>query len=104
MLRKILLSSMLIAGMAGTAMAAPLTVTSEGENFHVEYSNDGGNILGGGPVQVIGRGQTARYLHAPDAPAQRGWYAEFQGQGESGAIVYVPAPGTDMATNPHPQG
>lgn len=104
MFRNAILSALLAAGFASTAFAAPLTVTSEGENFHVEYSNDGGNILGGGPVTVVGRGPTARYLHAPDAPAQRGWIAQFQGQGETGGILYVPAPSTDTAANPHPQG
>ena len=104
MFRTALLSTMLAFGVIGGAAAAEssIKVIGTGENFAVDYLNDGGNILGGGPVKVIGRGQNARYLHAPDAPAQHGWIAHFAGQGENGEIIYTPAPGTDTASNPHP--
>ncbi|MBO1079863.1 hypothetical protein [Roseomonas haemaphysalidis] len=91
MLRKVILSALLVTGLSGAAMAQePLRVLGTGENFAVDYSNDGGNILGGGPVTVIGSGESARYLHAQGAPAQRGWLPTAVGTGESGKIAYQP--------------
>jgi len=106
MFRKAILSTVLAFGVIGGAVAqeSSIRVLGTGENFAVDYSNDGGNILGGGPVKVVGRSESARYLHAPDAPAQRGWIASFDDQGENTHITYTPAPGTNTATNPHPQG
>jgi len=98
MFRNAILGAIFAFGAAGAATAAesPLTVLGTGENFAVEYANDGGNILGGGPVTVIGRGQDARYLHAADAPAQPARVANFVGQGENGQIVYTPASATRL--------
>jgi hypothetical protein len=93
MFRKIILSTLLVSGLAGTAMAQePLRVLGTGENFAVDYSNDGGNILGGGPVTVLGNADSARYIHSRNAPAQRGWLPTTVGTGESGKIAYDPAP------------
>ncbi|MFC3125318.1 hypothetical protein ACFOD4_09605 [Pseudoroseomonas globiformis] len=91
-LRNAMLPALLLIGLAGGAAAAEsgIEVVRMGENFAVDYSNDGGNILGGGPVQVIGRGENARYLYAPGTPAQHDAVASFAGQGENGDIVYTP--------------
>lgn len=101
MFRNLVLASALVAGFAGAAVAQePLTVLGTGENFAVDYSNDGGNILGGGRVNVIGHGESAVYQHAPNAPAQRGWTPHVLSQGESGRVTYTPAPNA----NPQPVG
>jgi len=98
MFRKVILSATLATGITGAAMAGePLTILGTGENFAVEYSNDGGNILGGGAVQVIGNGEGAVYRHAPNAPAQGGYLPRVVGNGESARIVYSPAPVADYA-------
>ncbi|MBO1076587.1 hypothetical protein [Roseomonas marmotae] len=78
----------------------PLKVLGTGENFAVEYSNDGGNILGGGPVQVFGNGESIVIRHAEGAPAQRGWTPTIVDNGENLRIVYTPA----RDANPMPQG
>jgi hypothetical protein len=101
MFRKIALSALIATGIAGAASAGePITILGTGENFAVDYSNDGGNILGGGKVQVIGGGEGAIYRHAPDAPARTGDIAHVVGNGESARIVYTPAPApiADTAT------
>ena len=91
MLRKVILSALLVTGLSGAAMAQePLRVLGTGENFAVDYSNDGGNILGGGPVAVVGNSESARYIHSQNAPAQRGWLPTGVGTGESGKIAYEP--------------
>jgi hypothetical protein len=96
MFRNAILSAVLVAGFAGTALAAdPIKVLGTGENFAVEYSNDGGNILGGGPVQVIGNGEGAIYRHAEDAPAQAALIPRVVGNGESARIIYTPVPMTE---------
>lgn len=101
MIRKLLLAAVMTAGFADLSSAQdPITVLGTGENFAVDYSNDGGNILGGGVVTVTGNGEGAVYHHAANAPAQHGWTARFVGQGESGRIAYTPA---DNA-NPRPAG
>ena len=102
MFRKAILSTVLAFGVIGAAAAqeSSIRVLGTGENFAVDYSNDGGNIVGGGPVKVIGRNENARYIYAPDAPAQHGEIASFVNQGENNDIVYTPAPGADIAANP----
>jgi hypothetical protein len=101
MFRNFVLASALIAGFSGVALAQePLTVLGTGENFAVDYSNDGGNILGGGAVRVIGHGESAVYQHASDAPAQHGWTPHVVSQGEAGRVTYSPAP----SANPAPLG
>jgi hypothetical protein len=101
MFRNFVLASALLAGFAGAAVAAePITILGQGENFAVDYSNDGGNILGGGPVRVTGHGESAIYQHAPNGPAQRGWLPNVVSQGEAGRVLYTPQPGA----TPAPQG
>jgi hypothetical protein len=98
MFRNLILSAMLATGLAGAAAAEePITILGTGENFAVDYSNDGGNILGGGAVQVIGNGEGAVYRHARNAPAQGGLIPRVVGNGESAHIVYTPAPVPDYA-------
>jgi hypothetical protein len=101
MIRQALLSALLATGIAGAAMAQePITVLGTGENFAVDYSNDGGNILGGGAVRVIGNGESARYQHAENAPQQHGRVPHVVGNGESMQIIYTPEAGA----NPQPEG
>ncbi|MDJ0387828.1 hypothetical protein QMO56_06855 [Roseomonas sp. E05] len=102
MFRKAILSTVLAFGVIGAAAAqeSSIRVLGTGENFAVDYSNDGGNIVGGGPVKVIGRNENARYIYAPDSPAQHGLVASFANQGENNEIIYTPAPSADTAGNP----
>ncbi len=101
MFRKFLLAATLVTGFAGAAAAQePITILGTGENFAVDYSNDGGNILGGGAVQVTGQGESAVYRHAPNAPAQHGWAPHVLSQGEAGRVIYTPA----QNANPAPLG
>ncbi|EHL97031.1 hypothetical protein HMPREF9946_04434 [Acetobacteraceae bacterium AT-5844] len=98
MFRKFFLAAALVTGFAGAAAAEQsISVLGTGENFAVDYSNDGGNILGGGPVRVVGHGESAVYQHSANAPAQRGWTPHVVSQGEAGRVIYTPAPNASPA-------
>ena len=101
MFRKIFMAAALVTSFSGFAMAQqPITILGQGENFAVDYSNDGGNILGGGHVRVSGHGENASYHYEANAPAQRGWMPHVISQGESGRVIYTPS----QDANPSPLG
>ncbi len=68
-----------------------LPILGQGENFAVDYSNDGGNILGGGPVTVIGHGDSAEIRYSTDRNAQHGRMPHVISQGEEGQVTYTDA-------------
>jgi hypothetical protein len=68
---------------------SPLVVSSQGENFHVEYLTTPRSYVGGGIVAVLGNGESAQYVHATGAPSEPRLVPHFVGQGESGYIAYT---------------
>ncbi|MXP63066.1 hypothetical protein E0493_06825 [Roseomonas sp. M0104] len=91
-----LLATAALLGLSGaSALAAPLTVTGQGENFAVAYADDyTGNILGGGTVRTEGNSRNLRIIHDDARFAQRpAGLPVFQG-GSEGDVAYLPAPAT----------
>ncbi|MCI0753661.1 hypothetical protein [Teichococcus vastitatis] len=76
---------------AGSALAEPLTVNSQGENFAVTYDRAyTGNVVGGGAVQVENRGQNLRIVHQdPNFTRHSAGIPVFEG-GSEGNVVYLP--------------
>ena len=90
MKKSAILGAVLALGVAGSASAhvvGPVFVGgSEGTVVYPE--GDRGNVLGGGAVTVVGRGESARYLHAPDGPRQEPRWATVVANGEDTVIRY----------------
>lgn len=75
---------------AGLAQAQTLTVTGTGENFAVDYGpSRGGNILGGGAVDLQGGGHDGRIIYR-DASFARRRDGTVMDQGGEGHLVYLP--------------
>ncbi|MDJ0386922.1 hypothetical protein QMO56_02245 [Roseomonas sp. E05] len=88
------LAAAALLGLSGaSALAAPLTVTNQGENFAVTYADDyTGNILGGGLVQVEGRGRNLQIIYDDARFARRpAGFPVFLG-GSEGDVAYLPTP------------
>ncbi|KAA2211928.1 hypothetical protein [Teichococcus oryzae] len=96
-----LLAAALLGLAAGSAVAQPLTVTGEGENFAVAYDPAyTGNIVGGGAVKVVNWGQNVRIVHQdPSFTHHSAGIPVFEG-GSEGNVVYLPQldAGTSLAS------
>ncbi|MFC3126097.1 hypothetical protein ACFOD4_13600 [Pseudoroseomonas globiformis] len=79
--------------------SAQITVLSQGENFSVHRDAiDTGNIVGGGSVDVLGRGENARIHHRDPAYTERAPGIPVAVGGSNGDIVYVaPSAPTSLA-------
>lgn len=89
--RTLLAAAALMGLAAGPALAEPLTVTGQGENFAVTYDRAyTGNVVGGGAVQVENRGQNVRIIHRdPSFARHSAGIPVFEG-GSEGEVVYLP--------------
>ena len=85
-----LLSALVIAGAAGAAQAQePFQVTSQGENFAVEYAPGyTGNVVGGGEVVRTTTGKNPRVVYADPNVSQSVGIPSFTG-GSQGNVVYT---------------
>jgi hypothetical protein len=91
-LRTLLAATALLGAASATATAAPLAVTSQGENFAVDYAPDyTGNIVGGGFVRTEGNNRSLRIIHQdPSFARQAAGIPVFTG-GSEGNVAYLPA-------------
>ncbi|HWL80981.1 MAG TPA: hypothetical protein VNR89_08510 [Roseomonas sp.] len=89
-----LLAAAALLGLSGaSALAAPLVVTNQGENFAVTYADDyTGNIVGGGTVRTEGNSRNLRIIYDDAQFARRpAGLPVFRG-GSEGDVAYLPAP------------
>jgi len=89
-----LLAAAALLGLSGaSALAAPLTVTNQGENFAVSYADDyTGNILGGGMVRTEGKGRNLQIFYDDPQFARRAPGLPVFVGGSQGDVAYLPAP------------
>lgn len=92
--RTLLAATALLGAASAAASAAPLTVTSQGENFAVEYAPDyTGNIVGGGFVRLQGNNQSLRIIHDDASFARQASGIPVFTGGSEGHVAYLPASG-----------
>jgi hypothetical protein len=84
---------------AGMAQAQMLSITGHGENFALDYgSGHAGNIVGGGPVALVGGAREGDILYQDPSFAQRRAGVARDLGGES-PLVYLPqVPASTMMT------
>jgi hypothetical protein len=89
----------LISLSSASAFADPLTVSSQGENFSVQYdAGEVGNIVGGGAIRVIGQGESQQIVHVDALSASRAVGIPVFTGGSEGDVAYLPAGSLMMAS------
>lgn len=92
--RTLLAATALLGAASAAATAAPLAVTSQGENFAVDYAPDyTGNIVGGGFVRLEGNNQSLRIIHQDDRFARQAAGTPVFTGGSEGSVAYLPTSG-----------
>ncbi|MCI0754719.1 hypothetical protein [Teichococcus vastitatis] len=80
-----------ILALSALPAQAQIEVTNRGENFSVSRDPaDDGNIVGGGTVVAIGRGENLSLSYQDPQFAERGPGIPYQVGGGNGDVVYLP--------------